>query len=156
MTRRLRIDGPAAAVEVMMAMREIRPPSHIRLADEDWPFWHSVIAEFGRSEWTDHQIELAALLARTMADAEREQFELRREGSVITRPSGVTVVNPRSRTLAGLMSEILALRRSLALHARARGGDVRNIARRSAITKALEQANPLHDPLLGPPRRERN
>ncbi len=151
MTRRLRIDGPTRAVEVLKAgMREIALPSHIRLADEDWPFWHSVIAEFARSEWTDHSLELAALLARSMADLEREQFELRQEGSIIVRPSGVRVANPRSRSVSTLIGEILAMRRSLALHARARGGDVRNIARRSAIAKAIEEANPLNDPLLGP------
>lgn len=151
MTRRLRIDGPTRAVEVMKAgMREIALPGHIRLDDEDWPFWHSVIAEFARSEWTDHSLELAALLARAMADLEREQFQLRVEGSVLARPSGVAVVNPRSRTVSTLLAEILSLRRSLALHARARGGDTRNIARRSAITKAIEEASPLNDRLLGP------
>ena len=150
MTRRLRIDGPTRAVEVMKAgMREIALPSHIRLSDEDWPFWHSVIAEFARSEWTDHSLELAALLARSMADLEREQFQLRLEGSIIARPSGVRVTNPRSRTVSTRVGEILALRRSLALYARARGGDTRNIGRRSAITKDIEEANPLNDPLLG-------
>ena len=76
-------------------------------------------------------------------------YQLREEGFIAVRPSGVRVANPRSRTVGALTSEILALRRSLALHARARGGDVRNIARRSAITKDIEAANPLHDRLLG-------
>lgn len=157
MTRRLRIDGPTRAVEVMQAgMREIALPSHIRLADEDWPFWYSVIGEFARSEWTDHSLELAALLARSMADLEREQFQLREEGFVLSRPSGVTVVNPRNRTVGALLGEILSLRRSLALHARARGGDTRDIGRRSAIAKDIEDANPLHDPLLGPGPYERS
>lgn len=149
MTRRLRIDGPTRAVEVMQAgMREIALPSHIRLQDEDWPFWHSVIAEFARSEWTDHSLELAALLARAMADLEREQLQLREEGSVLTRPSGVMVVNPRNRTVSTLLAEILSLRRSLALHARARGGDTRNIGRRNALAKEIERDSPFNDPLL--------
>ncbi len=157
MTRRLRIDGPTRAVEVLKAgMREIALPSHIRVADEDWPFWHSVIGEFARSEWSDHQLELAALLARSMADLEREQFDLRAEGYVLVRPSGVTIVNPRSRTVSRLLGEILSLRRSLALHARARGGDTRNIGRRSEIARKIEAANPLNDPLLGPSPYERN
>src|SRR3546814_13580601 len=58
-------------------------------------FWHSVIAEFARSEWTDHQLEMAAMLARAMADLEREQYELRAEGSVMTSESGTPVDNPR-------------------------------------------------------------
>src|SRR3546814_3457253 len=67
------------------ATREIAPPARVRMSEEDWPFWHSVIAEFARSEWTDHQLEMAAMLARAMADLEREQYELRAEGSVMTR-----------------------------------------------------------------------
>jgi hypothetical protein len=150
MTRRLRIDGPTAAVAIMQAaMREIRPPGHVRLDDQDLPFWHSVIAEFGRSEWTEHQIEMAALLARTMADLEREQYALRDEGYVLTRPSGVTMQNPRNRTVQALTSHVLAMRRSLALHARVQGGGTRNIARRSALTKEIEAAISLDDPLIG-------
>src|SRR3546814_691179 len=76
--RKQRIDSATAAVKVMQgATREIAPPAHVRMSEEDWPFWHSVIAEFARSEWTDHQLEMAAMLARAMADLEREQYELR-------------------------------------------------------------------------------
>src|SRR3546814_3230881 len=56
--RKQRIDSATAAVKVMQgATREIAPPAHVRMSEEDWPFWHSVIAEFARSEWTDHQLE---------------------------------------------------------------------------------------------------
>src|SRR3546814_2046986 len=80
--RKQRIDSATAAVKVMQgATREIAPPAHVRMSEEDWPFWHSVIAEFARSEWTDHQLEMAAMLARAMADLEREQYELRAERS---------------------------------------------------------------------------
>src|SRR3546814_9700744 len=74
------------------ATREIAPPAHVRMSEEDWPFWHSVIAEFARSEWTDHQLEMAAMLARAMADLEREQYDLRAEGSVMTSERGTPVV----------------------------------------------------------------
>src|SRR3546814_14590101 len=80
--RKQRIDSATAAVKVMQgATREIAPPAHVRMSEEDWPFWHSVIAEFARSEWTDHPLEMAAMLARAMADLEREQYELRAERS---------------------------------------------------------------------------
>src|SRR3546814_5654192 len=79
--RKQRIDSATAAVIVMQgSTREIAPPAHVRMSEEDWPFWHSVIAEFARSEWTDHQLEMAAMLARAMADLEHEQYELRAEG----------------------------------------------------------------------------
>src|SRR3546814_1229461 len=90
--RKQRIDSATAAVKVMQgATREIAPPAHVRMSEEDWPFWHSVIAEFARSEWTDHQLEMAAMLARAMADLEREQYELRAEGSVMTSERGTPV-----------------------------------------------------------------
>lgn len=153
MPRRLRIDGPTAAVEAMKgAVRELAPPGHIRMADEDWPFWHSVIAEFARSEWTDHQLEIAAMLSRTMADLEREQFTLRQEGFIAVRENGTTVENPRARAVKSLTGDILSLRRSLALHARAKGGEARDIGKRSAMTKAIEANNPLDDDLLGMPQ----
>src|SRR3546814_13620979 len=90
--RKQRIDSATAAVKVMQgATREIAPPAHVRMSEEDWPSWHSVIAEFARSEWTDHQLEMAALLARAMDELEREQYELRAEGSVMTRERGTPV-----------------------------------------------------------------
>ena len=149
MARRLRIDGPTAAVEIMKgAQREIAPPGHVRMGDEDWPFWYSVIAEFSRSEWTDHQLELAAMLSRSMADLEREQHTLREEGFIAVRENGTTVENPRSRAVKGLTGDILSLRRSLALHARARSADTRNIGTRRAGEKAIEADNSLMDDLL--------
>src|SRR3546814_3608471 len=93
--RKQRIDSATAAVKVMQgATREIAPPANVRMSEEDWPFWHSVIAEFARSEWTDHQLVMAAMLARAMADLEREHSELSAEGSVLTSERGTPVVNP--------------------------------------------------------------
>src|SRR3546814_19930218 len=96
--RKQRIDSATAAVKVMQgATREIAPPAHVRMSEEDWQFWHSVIAEFARSEWTDHQLAMAAMLARAMDDMAREQSELRDEGSVMPRDSGQHVANPRQK-----------------------------------------------------------
>src|SRR3546814_9847596 len=103
--RKQRIDSATAAVKVMQgATREIAPPAHVRMSEEDWPFWHSVIAEFARSEWTDNQLEMAAMLARAMADLEREQYELRAEGSVMTSERGTPVVNRSEEHTSELQS----------------------------------------------------
>src|SRR3546814_14805239 len=76
--RKQRIDSATAAAKVMQgATREIAPPAHVRMSEEDWPFWHSLIAEFARSEWTAHQLEMEEMLARARADMEREQYEMR-------------------------------------------------------------------------------
>ena len=139
MPKRNRIDSTAEAVRVASDMRRpVEPPSNVPLDDADLPFFASVIAEFARSEWTAHQLELAAMLARTMADLEREQRELRSEGSVMATDRGTPVVNPRKTVVQMHASSILSFRRSLSLHARAQGGEARDIGKRRAGTKSIE------------------
>ena len=136
--RKERIDGQAAAVKVMAsATQSIQPPTNVPLEKSDMPFFVNVIDEFARSEWTAHQLELAAMLARTMADLNREQQELRKEGYISVRQNGTTVENPRQRVVKSLTGDLLSLRRSLSLHARARG-EARDVAKRSAIAKEIE------------------
>ena len=150
--RKSRIDSADEAVRVMAsAAQEIVAPSNVPLSKEDLPFFASVIAEFARSEWTAHQLELAAMLARTMADLEREQRDLRSEGSVAKTEKGTPVVNPRKAVVQMHASSILSFRRSLALHARAQGGDARDIAKRRAGAKGIEADNPLDDELIARP-----
>ena len=139
MPKRQRIDSAAEAVRVASgAGRSIAPPSNVPLDDSDLPFFASVIAEFARSDWTAHQLELAAMLARTMADLEREQRDLRVEGSVMASDRGTPVVNPRKAVVQMHASSILSFRRSLSLHARAQGGEARDIGKRRAGAKAIE------------------
>lgn len=153
--RRSRIDSAGAAVEIMKAaLVPVEPPAHVPLGAEDRPFWESVIKEFARSEWTNHQLELAAMLARTMADLEAEQRALRAEGSVMKTDKGVPVVSPRLKLIQVHAASILSMRRSLQLHARARNGEARDTAKRRDTAKGIEADNPLHDPLLGPPAGE--
>lgn len=149
MARRQRIDSATAAVAVVQAAK-INPPPHVPLEDCDKPFWENVIAEFARADWTDHQVELAAMLARSMADLNREQQTLRIEGFISVRENGTTVENPRARSVKSLTGDILSLRRSLALHARARSGDSRNDGRRKEMGREL-QAGLTDDDLLARP-----
>ena len=153
MPRKQRIDSTAAQVEAMRAgAQPIHPPNHVPLSECDMIFFANVIEEFARSEWTAHQLELAASLARMMADLNREQQTLRVEGFISVRENGTTVENPRARVVKSITGDILSMRRSLALHARARsGGDSRNVAGRNAKAKEIEGANPLGDDLLARP-----
>lgn len=153
MARKQRIDSTTAKVTAMAAAgKQIHPPSHVPLLDEDMPFFANVIEEFARSEWTAHQLELAAMLARSMADLNREQQELRKEGFIAKRENGTTVENPRARVVKSLTGDIYSGRRSLALHARARsGGDNRNVGTRNAAAKTIEADSPLDDDLLARP-----
>jgi hypothetical protein len=150
--RRERIDSVAAAVGVMAsAGRAIQPPSNVPLEAGDMGFFASVLAEFARSEWTAHQLELAAMLARTMADLEREQRELRSEGSVVATEKGTPVVNPRKSVVQMHAASILSFRRSLSLHARAQGGEARDVGKRRGMARGIEADNPLDDELLARP-----
>lgn len=142
MAKRNPITAISEQVEVVAnATLKTVVPSHVPLQESDMPFWHSVIAEFARSEWTDHQLELAAMLARTMADLEIEQRALREEGSVTMSEKGTPVVNPRKSVIQMHAGTILSFRRSLSLHARAQGGEAEKIGPRRATAKAMEKAS---------------
>ncbi|MBY5553733.1 terminase small subunit [Rhizobium leguminosarum] len=150
--RKARIDSAAEAVRVMAkATKEIQPPSNVPLDEEDIPFFRNVIAEYARSEWSSHQLELAAMLARTMADLTREQKLLRDEGGVAKSEKGTPVANPRKSIVQMHAASILSFRRSLSLHARAQGGEARDVAKRRGAAKDIEGDNPLDDDLLARP-----
>ena len=152
MARKQRVDSPTVAVKIMAgAMQEIAPPSHIMLSDNDWPYWHSVVAEFPKIEWTEHQLEIAAQLAKAMADLEAERNVLRDEGYVIVLETGKPTANPRHGVTRDLTNSIMSLRRNLSLHARAQGGDARDIAKRRGIAKGIEADNPFDDDLIPTP-----
>lgn len=144
--RKGRIDSAAEAVRVVSAARRlIVPPSNVPLEACDLPFFASVIAEFARAEWTAHQLELAAMLARTMADLEREQVLLRQEGAVSETRMGTPVANPRKTIVQMHAGTILSFRRSLALHARAQSGEARDVASRRDTAKRIENMGQLQD-----------
>lgn len=150
--RKARIDSAAEAVRVMAkATTEIQPPANVPLDDEDLPFFRNVIAEYARSEWSAHQLELAAMLARTMTDLTREQQLLREEGGVAYSEKGTPVANPRKSIVQMHASSILSFRRSLSLHARAQAGEARDVAKRRGAAKNIEGDNPLEDDLLARP-----
>jgi hypothetical protein len=138
MAKRQRVDSATAAVAIFAgAQREIAPPAHVMLGDGDWPYWHSVVTEFAKSEWTDHQLEVAAQLAKAMADLETERNALRLEGYVLDI-SGKAVANPRHGVARDLTNSVMSLRRNLSLHARAQGGEARDVGKRRDMALDIE------------------
>ena len=145
--RKPRIDSTTEGVRVMAkAAREIVPPSNVPLDAEDMPFFASVIAEFARSEWSAHQLELAAMLARKMRMLRDQISELDREGFTMVSAGGSPCQNPRLGGVRMLDTSIMATRRSLQLHARAKGGESRDVGKRREIAKGFE--GDLDDDLL--------
>lgn len=151
MPRKARVDSTAEAVRLASSQASVTPPSNVPLEKEDMAFFVNVIDEFARSEWTAHQLEVAAMLARTMADLEREQRLMREEGSTLKTEKGTPVVNPRKTVVQMHASSILSFRRSLSLHARAQGGEARDVGKRRAQAKGHEQAGQAEDDLLAKP-----
>jgi hypothetical protein len=140
-SRRPRIDSTANLHRIMAGANiEIAPPFHVPLADMDWPFWHSIVDEYARADWTPHQLEVAGILARAMAMLEREQRLLRDEGPVHKRSSGIMGRNPRLRIVDQLLGQVLAMRRSLALTGRAKvGGKSEEAARKRIANRNVER-----------------
>lgn len=139
--KKARVDSASEAVRIAASVyMQIEPPSNVPLEACDLPFFASVIDEFARSEWSAHQLELAAMLARKMADLERTQRELRQTGMTLTTEKGHPVPNPCLAALRMLDTSILAFRRSLSLHARAKVGETRDIAHSRAGAKQLAES----------------
>lgn len=139
MARRNRIDSVEAAVSASQkAGREITPPSNVPLKKGDLPFFASVIDEFARSEWTAHQLELAAMLAIKMRMLRDELSTLEAEGFTLVSANGAPCQNPRLGGVRMLDTSVMATRRSLQLHARATGGEARDTGNRRGIAKGYE------------------
>lgn len=154
--KRARTDGVDGSVTIAQnAFREIKPPDSVRLRDNDYPFWDAIILEYPKMEWTDHTLQLAAMLARSMYDLEREQFWMYQEGSLMEQKKRIAekgnkakgakeiiiitnIVNPRARLIDQHTKNILAVRRSLSLHARGLNGEARDIAARRDAAKKIE------------------
>jgi hypothetical protein len=151
--RKARVDSAAEAARIMgKAASVISPPANVPLDAEDLPFFNNVISEYARSEWSAHQLELAAMLARTMADLTREQKLLRDEGGVAYSEKGMPLANPRKSIVQMHAASILSFRRSLSLHARGQNGEARDVAKRRDAAKSIEADNPLEeDDLLARP-----
>jgi hypothetical protein len=145
--KRGRVDSVTEAVRIASA-DDIQMPANVPLADGDIPFFRNVIAEYARAEWSAHQLEIAAMLARTMADLVREQDLLRTEGAVAYSEKGSPLANPRKAVVQMHASSILSFRRSLSLHARAQGGEARDVAKRREAAKEIEGAAASDDDLL--------
>jgi len=134
-----RIDTTAGAIEVARAsQKQIEPPSNMPLTLEDLPFFSSVIDEFARSEWTAHQLELAAMLAKKMRLLRDELETLEEEGFSLITEKGSPCQNPRLGGVRMLDTSIMATRRTLSLHARAQGGEARDVGKRRSQAKEFE------------------
>ena len=149
---RKRTDSKENAAQIMAKSAvPITVPSNVTLSETDIPFYHNVIGEFARSQWTENAVEIAAMMARTMHDLDAEQQELREEGYIAVRENGTTAENPRTRIVKNLTFDLLFLRRLLGVNARARKA-AHVASKKTQIAKAVEADNPLIDGLITRPQ----
>ena len=149
---RKRTDSKKNVAQIMAkSVVSITVPSNVPLSETGIPFYHSVIDGFARSHWTENALEIAAMMASTMHDLDAEQQALREEGYIAVRENGTTVENPRTRIVKSLTSDLLSLRRSLGVNARARE-EAHVASKKTLIAKAIEADNPLDDGLIARPQ----
>lgn len=150
MARKQRIDSTTAAVEVMRkSAAELFPPDHVPLQEVDHPFWLNITAEKAKAEWTAHDLEIAALLARAMRRLEAEETILDGEDTVMHNAGGTPMQNPRLRVIADLHARAIKYRQTLGIHNRGKNGEKRDTDKRSALAKGIE--TDLGDDLLARP-----
>lgn len=139
MPRKQRIDSNAAAVKIMLkAAIELFPPEHVPVGEKDLPFWLNITAEKAKAEWTAHDLELAALLARAMSRLEREETMLDGEDTVMSSAGGSPMQNPRIRAITDLHSRVIKYRQTLGIHDRGKNGEKRDSTKRREMAKEIE------------------
>ena len=147
MAKKNRIDSITEEMKAAQA-GPITPPKHVTLTKRQKIFFGDVIDEFARTEWTAHSLTLAANLARMLDALDEQQCKLEQEGYITIRENGTTVENPRSRVVKSITGDILSMRRSLSLHARARDGEPRDAATRRKGMKDAQSRPDDDDGLL--------
>lgn len=94
----------------------------------------------------------AANLARCLHDIERISGEICAEGDVLENARGTPVVNPKHNILETLSRRCVALTRLLHMHAQARIGEPKQVAKaRAAVQAAGAVMDEMDDDLLARP-----
>lgn len=124
------------------------------MLDEQEAVLAEIMAERPASEWTSHRKRVARLLAAELLKAQAAQEELAAAPMVTHNGRGNPVPNPLFRILATAIQNVCAYRRSLAIHARALGGDPADIGRRRAIRLEQQRNAPTDRDLIAWPSKE--
>ncbi len=124
------------------------------MLDEQEVVLAEIMAERPTGDWTPHRKRVARLLAAETVKAQAAQEQLATAPMVTHNGRGNPVPNPLFRILASAMQNVCAYRRTLAIHARALGGDPADIARRRAIRLEQQRNAPTDRELIAWPSKE--
>lgn len=155
MTRRPASDSKASAREVMAkATMTIICPPHIHLNEAAEYYFAEIIMERANADWAGHDISVAAKLARLMAREDVLSELLDDEGPTVEGAQGGVTKNPTATVLSDTTGKIVALRRSLCLHASGKnpGLKLAQVGKARGQRKAIQDVGDAGDPLLAGPR----
>lgn len=141
MTKRQRTDTAKGAINSMKgATTSIDPPDWIWLPEEAMPFWKSITNARAADRWNNSDLEMAAELARTKAKIDRINKELYEESDIIRNDKGTQIVNPKHSLLETLTRRMIALSKSLQVHAEATQGKSREQVKANKAQQAAQTA----------------
>lgn len=147
MRRKRQSDTTTGAVSMLMDALQGPPdaPAGAVLRPDDLPYWDAIVATRPRSEWPLHDLQVAVLTAKAMAQVADLQEKLEADGSLRETSRGDIQVSPVAAALDSATRRMLALKRSLGL-----ATDPENtIARTEAYKKSREVAQQIsEEPLL--------
>jgi hypothetical protein len=115
-------------------MAPLDPPVSYPLRENELPFFHDVLRARSRDDWREVDLQLAAQLARCMADIRREEEKLQGEDSVQMLDNGKLVENPRMGVIARYKGIQGSLMRTLQLGGRV-AVDPRNLHKAAELEK---------------------
>jgi hypothetical protein len=143
------------------AALEIKAPKHCKIDRRHKPFFDSIVEEYPKADWTKHELEMAAVLARIMFNLHGELVALELEGSTLTTPEGKKYASPRITIISTHESAVLGLRRSLMLNTRLKSGEVTNNKKHAESRKKRVELQNMaelmqHNVLIPTPRRPAN
>jgi hypothetical protein len=152
MAKRPPITSIAETVKVMAAaQKDLLPPVHVPLTEDDMPFWGNVIAEKPKLDWTAHELELAALLAQSMRQLVQQNKLLEDEGPVIYTVRGDAAQNPRLALIRDAHARLMKYRVSLGITVAAKGGNPKEREKRKELGKQIEAQAAGPDPRFARP-----
>lgn len=138
--RQLRIDGLPEKIRIAGgATKVIEPPAHIVMEERALVYFHEMIAEKAKADWSEHEISLCALLARSIAELDYNQERMQKEGSMVKNKSGDIVANPRQKIITNLYDKIATMRRSIGIYSMAAGGKKFDVLKRQMLAREMEK-----------------
>jgi hypothetical protein len=152
MTKKHRTDTIKGALQTMDgALNGVDVPGWVNVPEDAMSFWRSITGARAVDRWTDSDLEAAAELARTKANIERLNIEVREEGDVIINQKGTPIVNPKHNLLETLTRRMVALSRMLQVHAEATQGKSREQVKANKAQQGAKQSIESADDLIARP-----